>query len=121
VKQLNGDSIGRWEGDTLVVDTTGYNGRGQIVTSLTAGRMNGMRESTQLHVVERLTRTAPDRIIYDVTIDDPVMYTSPWKVSIPFTRDDNYRIYEYACHEGNLTTEHALQSARATENAAQQR
>jgi hypothetical protein len=119
VKQLNGDSIGRWEGDTLVVDTTGYNGRGQIVTSLTAGRMNGMRESTQLHVVERFTRTAPDTIIYDVTIDDPVMYTSPWKVSLPFTRNDNYRIYEYACHEGNLTTGHTLQNARAAEKAAQ--
>ena len=111
--QLNGDSIGRWEGNTLVVDTVNYNGHGQIATSAATGRMKAMPETDRLHVVERFTRTDPNTIDYRVTIDDPGMYSKPWTVSIPLTKDDNYRIFEYACHEGNVATELELKAGRS--------
>ena len=83
----NGDSVGRWEGNTLVVDTTNFNGKGWIATSAAAGRVKGIPQSTALHVVERFTRVDADTIDYEVTIDDPNVYTRPWKVAIPLNRD----------------------------------
>jgi hypothetical protein len=117
VRQLNGDSIGHWEGNTLVVDTINYNGRGQIATSAATGRIRGVKESDKLHVVERFTRTDADTIMYEAAIEDPVMYTKNWKVSIPLSRSDDYRIYEYACHEGNEAVELVLKGGRAAEKA----
>jgi hypothetical protein len=113
--QLSGDSIGRWEGNTLVVDTVNYNGRGQIATSAATGRIRGVKESTQLHVLERFTATDANTIMYEARIEDPVFYTKPWKVSIPLTRDDDYKIYEYACHEGNSAVERILKAGRAAD------
>ena len=117
-RQLSGDSIGHWEGNTLVVDTANYNGRGQIATSAATGRIRGVKESDQLHVVERFTRTDADTIMYEVKIEDPVMYTKPWTVSMPLTRDDDYTIYEYACHEGNSAVQRILEAGRAADKAA---
>ena len=97
----DGDSRGRWEGDTLVVDIANFNGRGDIATNMASGRIRGIPASDQLHVVERYTRVSDDRINYEATITDPKVYTAPWKVAMPLTRDDSYQIYEYACHEGN--------------------
>ena len=111
----DGDSVGHWEGDTLVVDVTNYNGRGWIATNAASGRMRGVLQSDALHVVERFRRVSADTIHYEVTIDDPKMYTRPWKVAIPLERDDQYRLYEYACHEGNHAIENVLRAARATE------
>jgi hypothetical protein len=116
-RQLNGDSVGHWEGNTLVVDITNFNGESQIATSMATGRIRGMPESDQLHVVERFTRTDANTIDYNVTIEDPVMYTKPWKVSVPMYRDDKYRIYEYACQEGNEAVELVLKGGRAAEKA----
>jgi hypothetical protein len=118
VRQWNGDSIGHWEGETLVVDTTNYNGKGWISTSAAGGRVKGIPQSQALHVIERFTRVDPDTISYEVTVDDPDMYTKLWKVVIPLTKDDNYRIYEYACHEGNEAVELVLKGGRALEKAA---
>jgi hypothetical protein len=115
VKVLNGDPIGHWEGNTLVVDITNYDGHSQIATSAATGRIRGMPETDQLHVVERFTRTSADEIAYSVTITDPPMYTQPWKVSIPLERDNNYKLYEYACHEGNQAVELVLKGGRAAE------
>src|SRR5882762_500185 len=98
----NGDSVGRWERNTLVVDTTNFNGKGWIASSASAGRIKGIPQSTALHLVERFTRVDADTIDYEVTIDDPNVYTKPWKVAIPLNRDPTYVIYEYACHEGNV-------------------
>src|SRR6185312_6885845 len=117
LRQWNGDSRGHWEGNTLVVDTTNYNGKGQAATSAATGRVKGIAQSQKLHVVERFTRTAADTIRYEVTIDDPEVYTKPWKVAIPLVRDDNYRIYEYACHEGNEAVANVLRNGRALERA----
>jgi hypothetical protein len=115
VRQWNGDSRGHWEGDTLVVDTTNYSGQGVIATSAATGRIKGIHESQALHVVERFKRVDADTISYEVTISDPEIYTAPWKVAMPLTRDPNYLIYEYACHEGNLAMGDILRGGRATD------
>ena len=117
LRSWDGDSVGRWEGNTLVVDVTNYNGKGWIATNAAAGRMRGVLQSDALHVVERFTRVSARTIHYEVTIDDPKMYTRPWKVAIPLERDDDYRIFEYACHEGNHAVENVLRSARALESS----
>src|SRR5215510_4057345 len=117
VKMWNGDSVGRWEGNTLVVDTTNYNGKGWIATSAATGRIKGIPQSEALHVIERLTRVDRDTINYEVTISDPTFYTQPWKVAMPLTRDPDYRIFEYACQEGNHAVENILSGGRAAEKA----
>jgi hypothetical protein len=113
IKQWDGDSRGRWEGDTLVVDTTNYNNKGWIATSAATGRIKGIPQSEALHVVERFRRTSPDSISYEVTITDPNEYTKPWKAAMPLTRDPNYQLLEYACQEGNHAVENILRGGRA--------
>jgi hypothetical protein len=120
IRQWNGDSIGRWEGNTLVVDTTNYNGKGMIATSGATARIRGIHQSEALHVVERFKRVNADTIGYEVTIEDPNVYSAPWKVSLQLTQDANYLIYEYACHEGNYAMEGTLRAGRAKEKAAEE-
>lgn len=110
----NGDSRGRWEGSTLVVDTTNFNDR----VIIEVGRMRGIPQTQALHVVERFTRAGANTINYEVTIDDPTVYTRPWKVAVPFNRDETYQMFEYACHEGNYAMANILSGARAKEKAA---
>ena len=98
-----GDSIGRWEGDTLVVDTTNFTTKSHFKGS-----------GPRLHVVERFTRTSPTTIRYQFTADDPDTWDRPWSAEIPFTATDQ-RIYEYACHEGNYSMANVLRGARAEE------
>lgn len=100
-----GDSRGHWEGDTLVVDTTNYKAEAF------------MNASDKLHVIERFTRTSPEVLEYQVTIDDPVTWTKPWTVMIPL-RHSKDAIYEYACHEGNYGMRGILAGARAEDEAA---
>jgi len=111
VRFWDGDSVGRWDGDTLVVDVTNFNGMGWIATNAAAGRIRGVLESDALHVVERFTRVSASTIHYQVTIDDPKTYTRPWTLAVPLERDDTYQIYEYACHEGNHAVENMLRAA----------
>jgi hypothetical protein len=113
-----GDPRGRWEGNTLVVETTNFNDRGVIASSAAAGRLRGIPHSEEMHVVERFTRISEDVINYSVTITDPQVYTAPWTVALPLNRDPSYAIYEYACHEGNLAMANALSAGRARERAA---
>jgi len=113
----DGDSVGHWEGDTLVVDVTNYNGRGWIATNAAAGRMRGVLQSDALHVVERFTRVSANTIHYRVTIDDPKTYTRPWTLAIPLERDDEYRFFEYACQEGNHSVENMMRAARVAERS----
>jgi hypothetical protein len=115
----NGDSRGRWEGNTLVVDTTNYNDQGSVTNSASTGHLLGIQQSEALHVVERFTRVGPDTINYEVTIEDPGVYSAPWKVAMPLSRNNSYRIYEYGCHEGNyrfMTV--ALGAGRVREGAS---
>jgi hypothetical protein len=102
VRLWDGDSRGHWEGDTLVVDISNYNGKGDIATNAASARMRGIPASDELRVVERFTRVSDKTLNYEVTITDPKVYTSPWKIAMPLTRDDNYQMFEYACHEGNV-------------------
>ncbi len=115
VRSWNGDSSGRWTKTALVVDTTNYNNKGWIATQAAAGRIKGVPQTESLHVVERFTPVGPNTIDYESTIDDPAMFTRPWTVSIPLHRNSTYRIYEYACHEGNRAVEDVLRGARAQE------
>jgi hypothetical protein len=118
LRSWNGDSVGRWDGATLVVDTTHFNGKSWIATNAAAGRIRGIAQSDQAHVVERFRRTDANTIQYDVTIEDPKTYTRPWTVSIPLERDDSYQMFEYACHEGNMAVEDVLRGGRARDRAA---
>jgi hypothetical protein len=112
VRQWNGDSRGHWERNTLVVDTTNFNGKGWISTSGSGGRIKGIPQSTSLHLTERFTRVNANTINYELTVDDPEVYTKPWKVAMPLVRDDSYQIYEYACHEGNEAVANVLRAGR---------
>jgi hypothetical protein len=116
----NGDGVGRWEANTLVVDSTNFNGKGWIATSASAGRIKGIPESTALHLVERFTRVDADTISYEVTIEDPNVYTRPWKVAIALNRDPTYVIFEYACHEGNTAVANILSGGRTLDRAAEE-
>ena len=91
-----------------MVETTNFNGK-------TGAQANGnlMMTSDALQLVERFTRTGPDTIQYEVTINDPKTWTRPWKVAFPLKRDAGYGIFEYACHEGNHAMSNMLSAARA--------
>jgi hypothetical protein len=118
IRMWNGDPRGRWEGDTLVVETTNFNDKGVMGTSAATGRIRGIPHSEEMHVVERFTRISEDVINYSVTITDPKVYTAPWTVALPLNRDPSYVMFEYACHEGNLALPNALSAGRARERAA---
>jgi hypothetical protein len=106
VRQWAGDSRGRWEGDTLVVDTTNFNGRTTFQGS-----------SAALHIVERFTRVSVDRILYQFTVDDPQTWARPWTAELPMLQTEG-PLYEYACHEGNYGLANTLSGARFTDREA---
>lgn len=109
----SGDARGRWEDDTLVVDTIHFNGRSWIATNAAAGWLRGIPQSEACHLVERFTRVDANTIQYRATIDDPNVYTRPWTIAFPLNKDERYMIFEYACHEGNYALRNMLsQNAR---------
>jgi hypothetical protein len=114
----NGDSRGRWEGDTLVVDVAGYNDKGTVATNIATQRVRAIPQSEALHVVERFTRVDENTINYDVLVEDPKVFTSPWKVAMPLHREPDYQLFEYACHEGNHAIPNTLSAGRARDRAA---
>ena len=118
IRQWNGDPRGRWEGDTLVVETTNYNDKGTIGTNIATRAIRGLPQTEALHLVERFTPSGPDTIDYEVTIDDPGSFTRTWTVAMPLNRDPTYQIYEYACHEGNYGLVNSLSAGRAEDAAA---
>ncbi len=94
-----GESRGRWEGDTLVIETTNFNGESPMV--IVGPSNDPIPTSTSLRMVERLTPTGPSTIQYEAWVEDPEVLTAPFKISYPWTRNEGYEIFEYACHEGN--------------------
>ena len=116
VRSWAGDSRGHWEGSTLVVETTNYYDRAWIATGGNAQALRGVPVSEQMRTVERFTRVSPDTLQYEITIEDPVYYSAPWKIAYPLTRDAEYRMFEYACHEGNSAVEALLNGARVQES-----
>jgi hypothetical protein len=107
IRQYMGEPRGRWDGSTLVVETSRFKDdpvyRGSNPAALT--------------LIERFTLVAPDRIEWSVTVDDPTSWTRPWTFAMPLTRNDEEAIFEYGCHEGNLAMPNLLSAARAAEAA----
>ena len=118
IRQWDGEPRGHWEGNTLVVESTNYNGKGMIATSAATQRIRGIPQSEALHVVERFTPVDANTIMYRATIEDKNVYTAPWTVEIPLTRDPKYRMFEYSCAEGNYATSNILAGGRAAEREA---
>jgi hypothetical protein len=108
IRQWLGDSRGRWEGNTLVVDTTNF-------TDKTNFRGSG----ENLRVVERFTRVDKDTLLYQFTVDDPQSFTRPWSAEIPMKKVEG-PIFEYACHEGNYSMANTLSTVRDEEKAARE-
>jgi hypothetical protein len=103
IRTYLGDPRGRWEGDTLIVDTTNFTEKYSFRGS-----------DRNLHLIERFTRVDADTINYEFTIDDPTAFTKPWTAQLPL-QSINSLVYEYACHEGNYGMTGALKGARVEE------
>jgi hypothetical protein len=117
VRSYMGDARGRFEGDTLVVETTNFKGG----ANGTGNNGGGTPTSDALTLTERYTRTGPNDMRYEVTIDDPKTYVRPYKVSFPLTQEPGYQNFEYACHEGNYGMYDSLSGARAKEREAKEK
>lgn len=109
IKMYMGNSVGHWEGNTLVVETT----------NLRPESGSGGRYTDAAKIVERFTRTAPDELVWEATISDPNVWTKPYTLRYPFKLEPEYRLYEYACHEGNYMMLDALTAARQLEAQGQ--
>jgi hypothetical protein len=110
IRQYIGDSRGRWEGDTLVVETTNFTDQMSI-----GFNGNGLRHSDAMRLVERFRRIDAETIEWDVTIDDPKTYTAPFSMALLITAYPGYQVFEFACHEGNYGMPNILSGARAEE------
>ena len=111
IKLFMGDSRGRWEGDTLVVESRNFTDRTAV---------GGTRHSDQLRITERFTRVDPEMIDYEIRVEDPATFTQPWTMRMTITQQPGYEIYEYNCHEGNMAMRNALTAERAYEAAAEE-
>ena len=107
IRQLHGDARGRWEGDTLVVETTNF-----------SPESNYRGSAEHLRLTERYTRVGPDEIEYEITLEDAATWTRPWTAMVRLTRSEQ-PVFEYACHEGNYSLEGILAGARAEERRAE--
>jgi hypothetical protein len=108
LRSYMGDSRGRWDGDTLVVETTNFADRPGV-------GMNGTGASDALTITERFARTSATTIRYSVTVDDPMTWTAPFTMQYELARDERYGMFEYACHEGNYALQNIMSGERATE------
>ena len=109
IRSYMGDAVGHWEGKTLVVETTNLLGDRMAVGVNGDG---GPPYSDEMKLTERFTRVAPNVIDYRLTVDDPKTYTAPWTVAFPITHEPGYKLFEYACHEGNMAMHNMLSIAR---------
>jgi hypothetical protein len=109
--QWRGDSRGRWEGDTLVVETRNFRNEGTGTLSL---RGLGRSSDENLHLIERFRRIDAETLEYQYTVNDPTIWSKPWTVSLTMRMSDQ-PMYEYACHEGNYGLSGILSAARAVE------
>ena len=111
IRQWMGNSQGRWEGDTLVIETSNFNGETPML--IVGPGAKPIPTSTSLRIEERLTRVGPDTIEYEIEVEDPVVLTGPWRAAFPWKRNEGYRIFEYACHEGNTIIPSLVEATRA--------
>ena len=110
IKSYMGNSRGHWDGNTLVVRTTGVNGRNGL-----DGNGQLLLTSDRAEFVERYTPTGPDTLQFEVTVTDPGTWTAPVRISFPLRRQADYQLLEYACHEGNYSIANTLSGSRAEE------
>jgi len=114
IRHWNGDAVGRWEGNTLVVETTNFTDKqrlgGGSGASVPAGIPFG-----NFHLIEHFVPVSANRIEYYATVTDPTTWTRPWTFNLPWERDDDYKIFEYACHEGNYALTNSLRGERIQE------
>jgi hypothetical protein len=115
IRSYMGDSKGYWEGNTLVVETTNFNGRTAATNPGTSGspQENNIPTSEQMTIVERLTRIDHDTIQYEATVNDPVVFTAPYKVSYPLKYEPDYQLFEYSCHDGNYALRNLITGSQA--------
>jgi len=110
IVQWLGESRGRFEGDTLVIETANFNGESPMLIVGPGGKP--IPTSREMRIVERLTRTANDTIEYEIAVDDSVVLSEPWKAAFPLQRDEAYRMFEYACHEDNSAIRNFIETSR---------
>ncbi len=108
VRQYLGSSRGYWDGDTLVIETT--NLTGDTPLNIVGPGNKPLPTSREQTVTERLTMTGPDTILYEAIVRDPVVLTAPFTLRFPWSRNDDYRLFEYACHEGNTVIPYYIRS-----------
>jgi hypothetical protein len=117
IRNWNGDPVGHWEGNTLVVDSTNFTDKqrlgGMSGASVPAGIPFG-----NFHLTERFVPVSATRIEYYATLEDPTTWTKPWTFNLPWERDDDYRLLEYGCHEGNIALGNSLRGERVLEAEA---
>src|SRR5690606_23372890 len=118
IKLWMGDSHGRFEGNTLIVETTNFNGRTPMTNVVTPGAppRNDIPTSESMRIVERFTRTSDRTLEYEITTHDPEMMVQPWTVAYEWLLDPEYVIYEYACHEGNTAIRNDIETSRYEES-----
>jgi hypothetical protein len=115
IRMYMGDSRGRWDGDTLVVETTNFTDKVAIGSNGAGYPGDPGYHSQALRLTERFTRTSDNTLDYTATVDDPQTWTRPWTLLIALTRGNDAALYEYACHEGNYAMRNILSAARADE------
>ncbi|MBO9574435.1 MAG: hypothetical protein J7494_01740 [Sphingobium sp.] len=126
VEAWMGSSRGHWEGKTLVIETTNiksgdsatHDPQKRAASPLNMATQNvppfnTIPTSTKAHTVERLTMTGPNSILYEITYDDPEVFTKPWTAQLEWSRDDKYEMPEYACHEGDVQVRNYISASRA--------
>jgi hypothetical protein len=106
IRQYQGDPVGHWDGNTLVIDTTNF---------MDIANFRGSGE--KLHLIERFTRTADDTLLYQFTVEDPETWDKPWTAEVPMVKTQG-PVYEWACHEGNTMISTILNGARVAEAEA---
>jgi len=113
IRQYLGESRGRWDGNTLVVETTNFNGKPAMTNAGVPGAPALTPASANLRFTERFTRTANDTIDYQMTVEDPeILTTGRWSAAFPLKLDNAYQMYEYACHEGNTAIRNYIETSR---------
>jgi hypothetical protein len=114
IRQWKGDSRGRWEGDTLIIETRNFRDLGTAHPAPNLELLEAL--GPELHLVERFSRLDADTLLYQATIDDPTGFTEPWSVEMSMAKTDK-AVYEYACHEGNYSLPNVLSAERVEERA----
>jgi len=126
VEAWMGNSIGHWEGNTLVIETSNIKSGDSVSSDIVARAasplnmasqnvppFNTIPTSPRAHTVERLTMTGPNSLTYELTYDDPEVFTKPWIARLEWARDDDYQFFEYACHEGDVQVRNYITASRA--------